>query len=119
MGYVPKGAQKRLNTMAKVRANTVATLATAKAQVTARVLSESVGDIPRRLDAAITPQHVCRAYDVYFNGKRQQLCTVADVEKGYIVRYTKGFGNMGMTRDTERLFGKVQIVPKGAQPDAT
>lgn len=125
MGYVPKGAQKKLNTvslgaMGRVRANTAAILAIMGAQVTERVLTQAAGEIPRRLELGVTPQHVCFAYDVYFDGKKQTLCTVADVDKGYIKRYIRGVGHKAVANkngkyDMELLFGKVEIIPKGAK----
>lgn len=117
MGYVPKGAQKRLNAMAQVRANTAATLAIARIQVNANVHQ---GEIPRRLELGVTPTRICNAYDVYLDGKKQALCTVADVDKGYIKRYVRGVGrkpvpNKNGAFDVELLWGKVEIHPKGVK----
>lgn len=122
MGYVPKGAQKRLNAMAMVRANTAATLAVMSIQTTQRVLKEAGGDVPRRLELGVTPTRICNAYDVYLDGVKQTLCIIADVDKGYIKRYIRGVGrkpvpNKNGMFDTELHFGKVEIVPKGAKRD--
>jgi hypothetical protein len=123
MGYVPKGAQKRLNAMAQVRANSTATLELMKIQTNAQVHKEAGGEGPRRLELGVTPTRICNAYDVYFDGKRQTLCTVADIDKGYIKRYVRGVGrkpvaNKNGAFDMELLFGKVEIVPKGAKREA-
>lgn len=126
MGYVPKGAQKRLNAasngsaMSHFRANTLATLAIAQLQVNARVHDAMAGEIPQRLELGVTPQHVCNAYDVYIDGKKQILCCVADIEKGYIKRYIRGLGRKPVANkngmfDMETLFGKVEIIPKGTK----
>lgn len=77
--------------------------------------------IPKCLSIQDTPAEVLRRYDVYFKGKKQSLCTVADVEQGYIERFKLGVGNMPVRdRDgqlrTVKLFGKVEIVPKGVVP---
>lgn len=80
-----------------------------------------VKDVPRRMSIDETPAEVCKQLDVYFNGEKQRLCHTADVDQGYIIRFTFGIGNMPV-RDrngkynTERLQGKVQIVRKGEQP---
>jgi hypothetical protein len=68
---------------------------------------------PRRMDSETTPREVCEAFDVYFNGIRQLCCKVADVDKGYIVRYKRSIGRKPMTTQTEVLRGKVEIRRKG------
>lgn len=120
MGYIPKGAQKRLNAISAMRKNTLSTLSHMSAEVNRRVHEEAGGIIPRRMELGITPRHVVNAYDVYFNGKKQTLCTVADVDKGYIKRYIRGVGrkpvaNKEGTYDMETLFGKVEIISKGVK----
>lgn len=90
MGYVPKGAQKLMNAMAQMRANSAATLALIGIQSTQKVHKEADGIVPQRLELGITPTRICNAYDVYLDGKKQALCTVADVQRGYIKRYVRG-----------------------------
>jgi hypothetical protein len=124
MGYVPKGAQKRMNAMAQVRATSQVTLALMGIQATAKVHSEADGIVPQRLELGVTPTRICNAYDVYLNGKKQALCTVADVDKGYIKRYVRGVGRKPVPNkegafDVELLWGKVQIIPKGTKPPAS
>lgn len=120
MGFVPKGVQRKNNALAMMRATSQTTLALMGMQVSARVHKEFAGEVPRRLELGLTPTHVCNAFDVYLDGKRQQLCTVADVDKGYIKRYVHGVGRKPVPNkegafDVELLWGKVQIVPKGTK----
>lgn len=68
---------------------------------------------PRRMDSDTTPRDVCEAFDVYFNGIRQLCCKVADVDKGYIVRYKRSVGRKPVGTETEVLRGKVEIRRKG------
>ncbi len=77
----------------------------------------------KRLCIDDTPHEVCQQYDVYFNGVKQHLCHTADVEKGHILRFKRGMGNLPVKNrvgryDTEMLTGKVEIVPKGELPSA-
>lgn len=70
--------------------------------------------VPNRLDLDVDPVIECKKYDVFFNGKKQTLCHVADVRNGYILRYKLGFGNIPVKgRDgrfhTEMLKGNVEI----------
>lgn len=73
--------------------------------------------IPKRLELGRTPDSICRAYDVYFNGVKQRLCKLADVEKGRIIRYKNGIGNQPVAKgfgiQIEELFGNVEIRRKG------
>lgn len=70
---------------------------------------------PNRLQVGYSPAAYCNAYDVYFNGVKQTLCTVADVKRGYITRYIKGKGRTGIGHDMETLFGEVKIVLRGVK----
>lgn len=70
--------------------------------------------IPKRLDIKHHSQEYCKKFEVFFNGQKQRLCTEADVEKGYIVRYKLGIGNLPVANrageyETERLQGRVEI----------
>lgn len=62
--------------------------------------------LPRRLKHT-DPN--ARRYVVLLNGVVQRLCTVADVEYGYVERYLRGRGSTPTTFHTERVHGKVEI----------
>jgi hypothetical protein len=65
---------------------------------------------PRFMSLASTPRNIINMYDVYFNGEKQRLCTVADVGNGMIRRWMYGTGNVpAKDSPTEDLFGKVEI----------
>lgn len=70
-----------------------------------------------RLDINKDTQARCNLFDVFFNGVKQTLCTVADEEKGYIERYKFGMGRRPIKNrfgkiETVRLSGKVEIKRK-------
>lgn len=70
--------------------------------------------LPKRLDIRIHSQEYCKQFEVFFNGIKQRLCTEADAEKGYIVRYKLGIGSLPVQNregkyETERLQGRVEI----------
>lgn len=76
----------------------------------------SVQEIPTRLVAAEDNKHELQKWDVYFDGKKQTQCIVADVGKGFIERYKSMFGvriSRGGRPLKETLYGKVLIVPTG------
>lgn len=72
--------------------------------------------VPKRLDIKHHSQEYCKKFDVFFNGQKQRLCTEADAEKGYIVRYKLGIGSLPVAGrsgyETERLEGRVEIKMK-------
>ena len=55
---------------------------------------------------------VGRRAEVYLNGVQQNLCTVADEEKGYIVRYPKD-PEKRLNEEMETVYGEVKIVIRG------
>jgi hypothetical protein len=123
MAYIPKSAQRKIDSVSRLRSSSLL-MAAAMLGVSNGIAIASqappAGPPPRRLELGVTPQQVCNQYDVYFNGEKQRLCCVADVDKGYIKRYLRGVGrkpvvNKNGKYDMELLFGKVQIVPKGAK----
>lgn len=65
------------------------------------------GPTPTKMDIINTPAEVLTAFDVYFNDKKQTLCTEADCDKGFIVRYVSQHD-----KRTERLEGKVEFKRK-------
>lgn len=73
-----------------------------------------------KLELATDGVATCMQYDVFFDGKRQTQCTVADAKAGYVIRYKLTFGVPAVDRHgkriTELVNGKVEIVPKGSQP---
>jgi hypothetical protein len=77
-------------------------------------------DVPTKLDNAIDPPHVCAAFDVYFKGKLQRDCIIADAKRGYIKRYRRIYGLLARNRAqqpmVEEVYGPVVIVPKGQPP---
>jgi hypothetical protein len=57
-----------------------------------------------------TPRNIINMYDVFFNGEKQRLCTIADVGQGMIRRWKYGTGSVPAPGSpTEDLFGKVEI----------
>lgn len=76
--------------------------------------------LPSRLEVGVNPASECALYDVYFNGRLQKNCVIADVTKGYIKRYQRHFGLMarnGAGRPMmEEKRGRVVIVLKGQTP---
>jgi hypothetical protein len=96
MSYVPKHAQRKMARYAK--------LTTPMAEQTNE--SAQTNALPRRLTAD-TPG--CNRYQVWFDGVRQYLCTLADVDAGRIVRYKAGIGSRPSTREQETLHGLVEI----------
>jgi hypothetical protein len=120
MGFVPKGVQRRLNARPRSRSFLMAAAMLGVSNGIAITPLPPTGPTPRRLELGVTPQEICNQYDVYFNGVKQTLCCVADMDKGYIKRYLRGIGrkpvvNKNNKYDMELLFGDVQIVPKGAK----
>jgi hypothetical protein len=64
---------------------------------------------------------VCSQYDVYLDGVKQNACTEANAEGGYVLRYKRNvFGAPALNRSKQpvivRVNGKVDIVPKGVTP---
>jgi hypothetical protein len=102
MSYIPKSAMKRI-VMANNRS---AALASA---MTAQVILQT----PRRMEAGVTPLGIQGMYDVYLDGVKQHLCTLADVDRGYVVRYIRGKSNRPQTKQTETIHGKVEIRRRG------
>lgn len=107
MSYVPKTAQRKINRWINERTIGKPGSPTGLAPST----------IPRRLDYG-TPGAGC--YEVYLDGVRQHLCTVAETcdpatGVGYVTRFIHGKGNQPLTRKTETVLGKVEIKLKGAK----
>ena len=70
-----------------------------------------------RLDVTTMPQEFTRKFDVTLNGVRQRYCVIADVTKGFVVRYTTGlFGALVRGRNgvfkTHTIYGVVTITEK-------
>lgn len=117
MHRIPKSAQRHIDRLNKVRADTAVALAAA---AMARAARTPLVDcpVPRYMSLDSTPRDVAAAHDVYLNGVKQRLCIVADMDKGFIKRYVAGVGNIpALNRhgkaDTELLFGDVRIVRRG------
>jgi hypothetical protein len=63
----------------------------------------------------------CAQFDVYLDGVKQNACTVADSDEGYVLRYRRNvFGAPAMHKSgrpvIERKNGVVVIVRKGTPP---
>ncbi len=57
-----------------------------------------------------TPRNIINMYDVFFNGEKQKLCTLADVGTGTIHRWRYGRGNVPIPGSpVDVLQGKVEI----------
>ncbi len=99
-GHIPKSAQRALDKANKASA---ARLIEKKAEVATLPL-------PRFMAVGMTPRNIINMHEVYFNGERQQLCTIADVDKGFIRRWMHGKGNVpAKDSPSEDCFGKVEI----------
>jgi hypothetical protein len=74
-----------------------------------------------RLDVDVDGVEHCQKFDVFFNGKKQSQCLIADATRGYIKRYRTLWGKRVIDRHQrpmlEELRGKVEIIPK-SQPEA-
>lgn len=117
MHRIPKSAQRHIDAMQKVRAETAKALAAAGERKAAASRGYA-GPVPLRMDLATTPREVAAAHDVYFNGVKQTLCVFACMETGTIKRYRKGVGHSPVrgkdgNAEMETLQGDVVIVPKG------
>ena len=109
MSRIPKSAQ-RLITMYNAQREARLRAASLLPAPGTTAAPRAPGAPPRRLVAG-TPGN--GLYEVFFNGTRQHLCTVADVDQGFITRYTHGRGNTPLTMETETLHGLVEIRRKG------
>jgi hypothetical protein len=99
-GRIPKSAQKAID-----KANQQRRLF----QITREAAARSI-PVPRVMATNVTPRHIANLFDVYFNDELQLLCTLANVDKGMIRRYTSGFGNRpDKGSPIEELYGKVEI----------
>ncbi len=83
-------------------------------------MNEETDAVPNRLSITDQSFEYCQKWDVYFNGMKQRHCTIADVERGYIVRYRLGVGGIPIANrkgkvETVRCVGVVKIVPKGQE----
>lgn len=104
MSYIPKSAQRKIDASVKLRA-------------TVGIPTSGPGTpqhayVPRRLEQGTPGQGL---YEVFFNGQRQHLCVIADMDAGFITRYTQGIGNQPSTKTTETLKGRVVIRRKGTK----
>lgn len=99
MSYVPKSAQRKIDA----------------ANRAIRAMPHRVFDgvekiaVPFVPEVLVAGQGGAQMWDVFFNGTKQHLCQHADTLQGYIVRYVRGVGNKPLTKDTEKLFGVVEI----------
>lgn len=104
MSYLPKSVQRKLDADNRARQLHMVAMISAGVQV---VAAEPF--VPKVLSAG---QGGAQMWDVFFNGTKQHLCQHADTLQGYIVRYVRGVGNKPLTKDTEKLFGVVEIKRK-------
>lgn len=103
MSYVPKSVQRKLDAQNRARSIQIATLIAAGVQVVAT---------PYVPDLLTAGQPGAQMWDVFFNGQKQHLCQRADVKLGYIVRYLHGSGSKPLTKETEQVYGVVEIKRK-------
>lgn len=99
MSYIPKSAQRRID----------------KANAAIAKLPHRVFDGVEKIAVPFTP-NILQAgtagagqWDVFLDGVKQHLASYVDVEGGWLRRYTKGVGNKPTTRDTEKVFGFVEV----------
>jgi hypothetical protein len=90
MAYVPKSALRKIQKYARL----VTPVKGVKVELPRYLTNETPG---------------AGRFRIYFNGLRQQLCTLADVDAGKIIRYKAGVGSRPSTTDTEVLYGNVEI----------
>lgn len=80
--------------------------------------SQAAGFTPNYLDVSEHAFHFIRQWDVYFDGEKQKHCTRADTKYGYIIRikttkFCVPIKGCGGRWHTEKLFGRVDILPAG------
>ncbi len=98
-GRIPKSAQKAIDKANRERAENIKRAEFANAAL----------PIPRMMNH-LTPRGIANMHEVYFNGELQHLCTLANVDKGVIHRWTHGKGNRpAKDANIEELYGKVEI----------
>lgn len=105
MGHIPKSAQRAIDKANRDRAK----MARVRDQVAAQL------PVPRVMAHGMTPQSIMNLFDVYLDGERQHLCTLANVDKGLIRRWCRGHAHLAdKTGGQEEVYGKVEIRRKGA-----
>jgi len=102
MSYIPKSALRKIEAANRA-------IKAMPHRVFDGVEKIAVPFVPTVLSAG---QGGAQMWDVFFNGTKQHLCQHADSEQGYIVRYVRGVGNKPQTKETEKLFGIVEIKRK-------
>lgn len=104
MSHIPKRAQRAIDAANKARA---------KVEVE-RVAKVAALPPIRFMALNVTPRPIINLHDVYFNGVKQHLCLIADVDNGMIRRWLYGKGNRPAEGSPyEDVFGKVEIKLKG------
>lgn len=104
MSYIPKSAQRKID-----KYNAKSRVIRLSPEVEAKLVQTFENRTPQVLRQG---DPGCQRWAVYFNGERQHLCSYASVPEGKIVRYVSGMGNEANTRQTEVLFGTVEIRSK-------
>lgn len=104
MSYIPKSVQRKIDKY-NGKTRVIHLSPEAEAKLT-KAFETRTPQVLRQGDPG------CQRWEVYFNGVRQHLCTYASVTEGKIIRYTHGVGNKAGTRQTEELFGDVEIRSK-------
>lgn len=102
MSYIPKSAQRRIAAGARI-----------SQMVAAAIQCVPQLPVPRRMEIGVTPPGILGLFEVYVDGVKQRLCTLADADRGYVIRYRSGKGNKATTKETETIRGKVEIRRKG------
>lgn len=106
MSYIPKSAQRKIDSYNRKRAEIVLS---PKAQ--AKLEQDLAPPMQLRYG-----QPGVRMWDVYFNGQKQNVCTFADRMLGRITRYKYSRGALGVGTETENLIGDVEFVKRGQKP---
>lgn len=112
MSYIPKSAQRKIDKY-NSKTRVIQLSPEAEAKLVKAFEDRKPAEPPKRLRSG---QPGAGLWDVYFNGVKQHLCAVADVEQGFVIRYLHGKGNTPTTSQTEQVRGYVEIVRKGTQP---
>lgn len=117
MSYIPKSVKRKLD-----RVNTIKSANWLKPEQKAELLGSplslneqvyrEVTGVPNVLRQG---QSGSGMWDVYLDGVKQHLCQEANAMSGYVIRYTHGSGRTPLTKQTEKVRGKVEFVRKGSK----
>lgn len=103
MSYIPKSAQRKIDAANRA-------IKAMPHRVFDGYEKIAVPFVPNRLVSGMAGAQM---WDVFLDGMKQHLCQVADIDGGYVIRYLRGVGSKPLTKETETVFGVVEIRRKG------